>query len=1047
MASGRGSFVSAQQDVIPAGRKDRAVELINALVNQLVDLRFSYREIKSMVDLVVLEREEQLENLSIAVVDCSPEALNILYRQLGILSRINGRTILLDDLAAGAEPEKRLAGFDLILTTATHYSEVLGMAPGLKDRLLRVVVSPSQETIIHLAGLKPSQTIGILCESRQFLAIIKLKLDDLCLTNSVSHLFWPCPVERDRGLPRREGRVDRAAGLSRLVEPGDGPDPDRVHRGRRPNPPLRLPNRARLDGLPGRADQGPQGAMNQHTIVLGVIGSDCHSVGNKILDAFFSRAGLSRRQPRRHGEPGRVHRRRDSRTGADAILVSSLYGHGEIDCDGFRRRCVERGLDDILLYVGGNLVVGKTPREAVVREVRGHGVRRRVHRRRRPRPGRRPVEGRPGETPAAAPTSARGRRDRESATHESLEQHHDVDDPRETNRHRRLPPPPPGGLADLAHRRGSRSARRRSATSRRCRRRSDLPGPCGRPAADGRLLLQPRAGVALLAEHAKLLKYLETEGGADLLPTTIDAYTRQNRYEEAAKGIEKSTGAGRVDAQRLSGRQPRREELPPGDRERSAEPVQVRHGTPDARLLAEIALAGGFTSFEGGGISYNIPYAKNVPLRKSLTDWQYVDRLCGLYEEHGVAINREPFGPLTGTLVPPCIGHAVAILEGLLALEQGVRSITLGYGQARQHRPGHGRHAEPERAWPSTTSATPGFTDFELTTVFHQWMGGFPEDEAKAFAVIGWGTVVACLAGADKIIVKTPHEAMGMPTKEANAQGLKATRQIVSMLADQRRLDDPAVAPEADLIEREVRCILDKVFELGQRRREGRGRRGLRGRRAGRRLRPLDLLPGQGPAHARQRGLHPHLQPRRHPVGRRPGRLSPRRGSKSGPGRRPPRLLPDGHRRHLRHQQRPAGGKTKIDENQRGLVRQGHVRLLLRRPAGDQGRRGRTTASTTPARRVTPGFPRIRTAGESISVLLVLEDGQIAVGDCAAVQYSGAGGRDPLFLADAYLPFLEQHSARCWKGRRSSSFRAMARRVLRTANSTAGRCTRPSATA
>ena len=80
-------------------------------------------------------------------------------------------------------------------------------------------------------------------------------------------------------------------------------------------------------------------------------------------------------------------------------------------------------------------------------------------------------------------------------------------------------------------------------------------------------------------------------------------------------------------------------------------PVQVRHGTPDARLLAEISPAGGFTSFEGGGISYNIPYAKNVPL-KTIYDWQYVDRLTGLYEE-GVTINREPFGPLTGTLVPP----------------------------------------------------------------------------------------------------------------------------------------------------------------------------------------------------------------------------------------------------------------------------------------------------------------------------------------------------------------------------------------------------------
>ena len=52
-------------------------------------------------------------------------------------------------------------------------------------------------------------------------------------------------------------------------------------------------------------------------------------------------------------------------TNAKAILVSSLYGHGEIDCVGLRDKCIEKGLDDILLYVGGNLVVGKTPFDVV----------------------------------------------------------------------------------------------------------------------------------------------------------------------------------------------------------------------------------------------------------------------------------------------------------------------------------------------------------------------------------------------------------------------------------------------------------------------------------------------------------------------------------------------------------------------------------------------------------------------------------------------------------------------------------------------------------
>jgi len=74
----------------------------------------------------------------------------------------------------------------------------------------------------------------------------------------------------------------------------------------------------------------------------------------------------------------------------------------------------------------------------------------------------------------------------------------------------------------------------------------------------------------------------------------------------------------------------------------------------------------------------------------------------------------------------------------------------------------------------------------------------------------------------------------------------------------------------------------------------------------------------------------------------------------------------------------------------------------------------------------TSGFQKIRQAGECVSVLLVLEDGQVAVGDCAAVQYSGAGGRDPLFLAETYIPFLEREIAPRLKGRTFESFREAA---------------------
>ncbi|GAB6154619.1 methylaspartate mutase subunit E [Desulfosporosinus burensis] len=297
------------------------------------------------------------------------------------------------------------------------------------------------------------------------------------------------------------------------------------------------------------------------------------------------------------------------------------------------------------------------------------------------------------------------------------------------------------------------------------------------------------------------------------MPTTIDSLTRQNRYQEAEKAIEEGKIAGRSILNGFPainyGVVACRKVI-----ESVNLPCQVRHGTPDARLLAEITLAGGFTDFEGGGISYNIPYAKNVSLEETISNWQYVDRLVGLYEDHGVRINREPFGPLTGTLVPPCISHSVAIIEALLAAEQGVRNISLGYGQC-------GNLIQDIAAVRSLIElgeeylARFNYKGIMLTSVFHQWMGGFPQDESQAFGVISWGAVAAALAKATKVIVKTPHEALGIPSKEGIASGIKATKQVLNMLRGQALLDSEDLQQEKEGIKAKTRAIVDKILELG----------------------------------------------------------------------------------------------------------------------------------------------------------------------------------------------------------------------------------------
>jgi methylaspartate mutase sigma subunit len=112
--------------------------------------------------------------------------------------------------------------------------------------------------------------------------------------------------------------------------------------------------------------------MTQRTIVTGVIGSDTHIVGNRILSMALEGAGykvitLGALTPAADFVRAAIETR------ADAILVSSLYGQGELDCRGFRDMCDEAGLSRILLYVGGNLVVGKRPWEEVEATFRAMG--------------------------------------------------------------------------------------------------------------------------------------------------------------------------------------------------------------------------------------------------------------------------------------------------------------------------------------------------------------------------------------------------------------------------------------------------------------------------------------------------------------------------------------------------------------------------------------------------------------------------------------------------------------------------------------------------
>ncbi len=115
--------------------------------------------------------------------------------------------------------------------------------------------------------------------------------------------------------------------------------------------------------------------MKEKVVVLGVIGADVHAVGNRILDFAFTQAGF------KVINIGVLASQEEFiqaaiETAASAILVSSLYGHGEMDCRGLREKCLEAGIDDVVIYAGGNLVVGKQDFAAVEQRFKDMGFNR-----------------------------------------------------------------------------------------------------------------------------------------------------------------------------------------------------------------------------------------------------------------------------------------------------------------------------------------------------------------------------------------------------------------------------------------------------------------------------------------------------------------------------------------------------------------------------------------------------------------------------------------------------------------------------------------------
>ncbi len=549
-------------------------------------------------------------------------------------------------------------------------------------------------------------------------------------------------------------------------------------------------------------------ATDERTVVLAGVGGDAHSVGLIILNRVLVRAGY---RVRYLGNQCPVPDICRAAQDADAVLVSNMDGHARYYLDDLAAVRAELGGAGALWYLGGNPSLSNTEEEA--EELRGLGFDRvflgftdqsttltLLAGDLRGRPSRSGGSRRlAGPAGSAAGASAPGGRSGRGAGFRLPESGRPFDEIRDEVLMLWRTGAGARSLADNAevlHRRTWLADRQREARQ------------------DGRILVQPRTGVSGDEGQRRLFRAMRA-AGADVLSFQIDSLTRNGAHQEIEL-LEKGEQlrAGRPIA--LNG-YPAVNRGVAAMRRMTEEfrdvPLQVRHSTRDSRLLAEVSFAAGVAGFEGGPITYNLPYFRDYPPAEAIELWRYVDRLAGIYHErHGVVIDREFFGVLTATLIPPSLAAVVNVLEALLAAAQGVVSVSLGYAE-------QGNRAQDIAAVRALRLLGReyldrfGFGDVQVHTVFHQYMGAFPLDADKARQLLVGSARTARLSGAERVMVKSHMEAIRIPSEQDNADSV---RLVVGAVDDADRLDEPAeVEFELALVLAESRALLDAALRLG----------------------------------------------------------------------------------------------------------------------------------------------------------------------------------------------------------------------------------------
>ena len=320
-------------------------------------------------------------------------------------------------------------------------------------------------------------------------------------------------------------------------------------------------------------------------------------------------------------------------------------------------------------------------------------------------------------------------------------------------------------------------------------------------------------GKSTVEEQIELLQHVEKEGEAELLAISPDSLSRVNRFDEVQKHMEESIKTGKS---KLNG-VPVVNAGVSGIRrivESVKSPITLRGGMPDGRLLSEILFAGGATYFGPDLFMDFWQHSAKTPYEYVVETHQYISRLMGCYEEHGVPL-MAAFQGFYGAGIPPSLQTSSAVVSVLLMAEQGVRNFSI-------HCTSHGNLVQDVATAKARENVLSyyldmfGYKDYELFKSASFSLMQYPADLAQSLAVLFMNTLMAKLEGATASDIRTMAEAKAIPTKENLADTYRIAKTMQNFIQHQKiEVDKKELELQIEMHVKEVRAIVDKVLEFG----------------------------------------------------------------------------------------------------------------------------------------------------------------------------------------------------------------------------------------